>query len=595
MSKTVATICSLYLFLLVIPHLNDGMPLTLKSLRATQFMVKVMHKESFFQQLSGHVKHAITSIQSVFTSCSACELVIDMLQVLADHNKTSEDILSMMDWICTHFHIEKERICNGLEYLFEDEIMAILHLHLSSQEICGIIVEPDCAPSDDPMQNWRIDLLPTPKPPIKPIPQPKPSAPQKRVLHLTDFHFDPLYQPGTDANCGAPLCCRAGQPTGEGGGAGKWGDYRNCDVPYWTLVKVLRHIADNEKFDYVLWTGDIPPHDVWRQTKDSQLDIIHNVTSLMLEHFPDIPIYPALGNHESVPVNSFPPEYVQGKDSIAWLYDKLAETWTKEWLPEDTSKSIRHGAFYSLKIGANLKLISLNMNYCNRLNWWLMINMTDPNSELDWLMKELQLSEDKGEKVHIIGHIPPGYADCLKAWSANYYKIINRYESTVRAQFFGHTHRDHFEVFYDVEDNSRATSIAYIAPSVTTYPNMNLAYRIYNIDGDYEDSTHVVLDHETHVLNLTDKNLTDKFKWLDEYTAKDAYQMKSLLPTDWDELITRMETDDELFQKFFSYSYKLHPPDCDDTCKKNELCLLRSGKSYDQAHLCSKAKGNEHH
>lgn len=344
----------------------------------------------------------------------------------------------------------------------------------------------------------------------------------------------------------------------------------------------------------MLWTGDIPPHDVWRQTKESQLNIIHNVTSLMLEYFPDVPIYPALGNHESVPVNSFPPDYIQGKDSIAWLYDKLAETWTKEWLPDDTSKTIRHGAFYSLKIGANLKLISLNMNYCNRLNWWLMINMTDPNSELDWLMKELQLSEDKGEKVHIIGHIPPGYADCLKAWSANYYKIINRYESTVRAQFFGHTHRDHFEVFYDEEDNNRATSIAYIAPSVTTYPNMNLAYRIYNIDGDYEDSTHVVLDHQTHVLNLTDINLTDKFTWLDEYTAKDAYQMKSLLPADWDKLIVRMETDDELFQKFYRYSYKLHPPDCDATCKKNELCMLRSGKSYDQAHLCSNTKGIEH-
>ena len=29
-------------------------------------------------------------------------------------------------------------------------------------------------------------------------------------------------------------------------------------------------------------------------------------------------------------------------------------------------------------------------------------------------------------QVHIIGHIPPGLQDCLKAWSWNYYSVINR-------------------------------------------------------------------------------------------------------------------------------------------------------------------------
>lgn len=44
----------------------------------------------------------------------------------------------------------------------------------------------------------------------------------------------------------------------------------------------------------------------------------------MSEKFPGIPIFPALGNHESAPVNSFPPPYVQQVDSsISWLYDEL--------------------------------------------------------------------------------------------------------------------------------------------------------------------------------------------------------------------------------------------------------------------------------
>lgn len=78
-------------------------------------------------------------------------------------------------------------------------------------------------------------------------------------------------------------------------------------------------------------------------------------------------------------------------------------------------------------------------------------------------------------------HIPPGHPDCLKIWSRNYYKVVQRYESTITAQFFGHTHFDEFEVFYDTNDVSRPTNIAYIGPSVTPYYDLNPGYRIYYI------------------------------------------------------------------------------------------------------------------
>lgn len=61
---------------------------------------------------------------------------------------------------------------------------------------------------------------------------------------------------------------------------------------------------------------------------------------------------------------------------------------------------------------------------CHR---WLLLNSTDPAQELQWLVYELQSAELKGEKVHILGHIPPGHSDCLKVWSHNYYRIVNRY------------------------------------------------------------------------------------------------------------------------------------------------------------------------
>lgn len=43
----------------------------------------------------------------------------------------------------------------------------------------------------------------------------------------------------------------------------------------------------------------------------------------------------------------------------------------------------------------------------------------------------------------------------MKVWSRNFYDIIDRYEGTVVAQFYGHTHSDEYEVFYSTKDFSK--------------------------------------------------------------------------------------------------------------------------------------------
>lgn len=59
----------------------------------------------------------------------------------------------------------------------------------------------------------------------------------------------------------------------------------------------------------------------------------------------------------------------------------------------------RYGGFYTLEIQPGLRVVSLNMNFCARENFWLMVNSTDPANQLQWLVHVLQASEDKGEKV----------------------------------------------------------------------------------------------------------------------------------------------------------------------------------------------------
>ena len=158
------------------------------------------------------------------------------------------------------------------------------------------------------------------------------------------------------------------------------------------------------------------------------------------------------------------------------------------------------------------------MNYCPGENFWLYINATDPLDQLKWLAETLQASETANEKVHIIGHIHPD--DCLESWQENFYRVINRYESTVAGLFFGHSHVDEFKVLYDQEDKTRAYAISYISGSVTTYSYLNPNYRIYTFDGVYENSSYQVLDHENVFLNLTEANLYNKPQWRKEYSAK---------------------------------------------------------------------------
>ena len=77
-----------------------------------------------------------------------------------------------------------------------------------------------------------------------------------------------------------------------------------------------------------------------------------------------------------------------------------------------------------------------------------------------------------------------------------------------------------FSLFYDLANNTRATNVAYLGPSVTTLAYLNPGYKIYTVDGHYKNSSWQILDFETKYLNLTEANLYNVTKWRSEYSAK---------------------------------------------------------------------------
>lgn len=514
--------------------------------------------------------------------CEFCYIGMPIFRALIDYNKT-EHFQTIATIFCDVFNIVDPVVCSLAIKQYEMVVLSVIKdSPLSDQDLCNYGL--NCAPvNNNPLFNWTIPLPNVPKPPVIPPTPPKKGSPTIRILHLSDLHIDFQYQPGSPADCLDPLCCRnisTPRPHSSAPGAGYWGDYRNCDVPVWTVESMFNHIANNEKFDFVYWTGDLPPHNVWNQTRNDQLLAIDFLSKLFIKYFPDKVMYPTLGNHEAAPCNLYPPPFVV-EDNINWLYSAIAKNWTSTGLPQYLAPDIEKGGFYTFNIFPGLRIISLNMNYCDSGNYWLLINSTDPLNQLKWLANVLQNSENIGEKIHIIGHQHP--SSCINSWSIVYYDIVNRYENIIVGQFFGHSHSDYFNVFYDLNNTTRATNVLYIGGSVTTYSNLNPAYRIYTVDGNYSASSFRVLDHETHYLNITDANLTGNAVWKLEYSAKDAYGLENLFPQDWANLIDSIIKDlnGPLFDKVYKYYSKSSDAqqNCDDKCRIKFICDFKEARS----------------
>jgi sphingomyelin phosphodiesterase len=113
----------------------------------------------------------------------------------------------------------------------------------------------------------------------------------------------------------------------------------------------------------------------------------------------------------------------------------------------------------------------------------------------------------------------------LYKYSSQYERLIRQYAPIIKTQLFGHTHDDsvctqlntpslalywliaylslftacQFYLTYS-EDNSASdpVSVAYVAPSVTTYTDLNPSYRIY----EYNRTDGTILNYQQYYTDL---------------------------------------------------------------------------------------------
>ncbi|KAI0978368.1 hypothetical protein GJ496_008954 [Pomphorhynchus laevis] len=407
--------------------------------------------------------------------CTYCRSVLPIFKKLAKEKK--HILINCLALLLCETVLSKHwtsHVCmQTYEAYKEDLFEIILTTNLNSRQICHNLF--GCGGQTD--IEWDVNIPPflqllhnqSYKTVFK-----QPSV--KRILHLTDIHLQTNYQPGSNAECKEPLCCFGPEISDESRRAGYFGDYRKCDLPLWTVEEIFKHIAANEKIDYVYYTGDSASHQIWNQTLADNIESSKSIFKLLNKYFGKKQILCSIGNHDIEPCNLYPATTTKNSSH---LYTEIVNDWfdLANLRLKESRDTILRGGYYTTMIAPKLRLVSLNTNYGRFENWWLQVDQIDPEGQLQWLIDILKYSEANGDKVHIIGHHCP--SSSLLSWSANFAEIVKRFNKTITGQMYGHEHSDTFVIFgYE----SNPFSVAYVAPSLTTFVNKNPSYRIYSID-----------------------------------------------------------------------------------------------------------------
>ena len=238
--------------------------------------------------------------------------MITLLEGFWKLNRTQDMEEYLVYELCTKMKIEEDYVCKGYVDMFGPEIFELLSYRYSPQNICAKL---KFCPSTEAHMACHSHVKrasdatkPLPLLDTKPLVADS-QASVGKFWHVADIHYDWAYQVGSIVSCSEPLCCRNGVGSGQNA-AGPFGS-PGCDSPKALIDSALAFMA-SQPADFVIWTGDDPPHDMWAQNRTYNLGHVASVTNLIRAAFPNTPVLPSFGNHEAFPIDQFslPPNNV---------------------------------------------------------------------------------------------------------------------------------------------------------------------------------------------------------------------------------------------------------------------------------------------
>ncbi|KAH8398701.1 hypothetical protein KR215_011863, partial [Drosophila sulfurigaster] len=534
-----------------------------------------------------------------FVVCTLCRSIVNVfISTVRDEDGelNGENSAALMKTIamdvCRRLELQTEEVCDGLitselpavDYILRNSVM-------DSHSFCSLFLGITfCDTAKAPNYNWTLTVDTNGEAMTgSKSDTPKHSDSDFKICQFTDIHHDPLYEPGSLATCDEPMCCQKVQSGVEGtsDAAGYWGDYRDCDLPWRSFESALDHAAKTEECTYIYQTGDVVDHMVWGTSVAKNREVLSKVSDQFAKVFPNVNVYPCIGNHEPHPLNNFSPEDVPDEVNTRWLYEHLYEDWSR-WLPAETKETILKGGYYTVSPQTGFRIIALNSNGCYTDNFWLYHNGTDKIPQLEWFHDVLLAAEAAGEKVHVLTHIPSGDGTCWAVWARAYNRIITRFHKTISGIFNGHSHKDELAVHYSEEGH--ATAVAWNGGALTTYSYKNPNYRVY----DVEPATFQVTNHRTYIFDLNEANKQPEQEptWFLEYEFIKEFT-DDLSPAGIDKLLDDFADNPELMRKYWRFRVTSAEPQvsggCDRNCLAGSLCRAATTVN-DQTSRCQELR-----
>lgn len=404
----------------------------------------------------------------------------------------------------------------------------------------------------------------------------------RRIVQFSDMHFDQYYAVGSSQNSpGYTMGCRSEFGYSAKPFSGPWGSYGapgapfGCDIPVAMLQSAFSSLGQLPyPIDAVVLSGDFVAHDIWQNNATEIASEVSLVTELLRDALPTLRngVFFVLGNHDMFPADQFklPQEGTQTNtqdllNSYASLYG---------YLGSDVSDSIRAGGFYTTLMYEGMRLVSMNTQYGDMINFWLYAGQgTGGPDQFAWLNATLTAARANGESVVIAAHMPCEIASGIwDYYCLDFAAVVAEFTDIIVLMISGHTHRDSWVTFSALN----VSLVQYVSPSLTTFSFKNPSYRVYTLEDD------VVAQVDTYITDLSATTNGNAPVWQLEYSLPKAYGMHDLSAQSFDKVAKAMVTSDELWFKFNDYNSCSTPanitgaPCSTQACRIERFCRLTS-------------------
>ena len=271
--------------------------------------------------------------------CSYCtNIILNFYKYFLSKNNNYQYIYNFGKMVCSYFY-DSDSCINIIEEFGPIVMKNFVEILNNTNRFCSIMNLCKNQQNDNNFENWAKNLL-------------KNKPPKKReninfdknniynMIQITDIHYDPEYLEGSDTNCKKPICCREKNDE-KSIKSGIYGFCGNCDINENVVISAFDSISQLNP-DFIIWTGDMGPHDLW----DSNQEKIYNITKYLLnlydQKLKNIPLFPILGNHEKFPNDEF--SYFNDSSLLQTFADIY-----KPYLNEEAYQSFSKYGYYSQK------------------------------------------------------------------------------------------------------------------------------------------------------------------------------------------------------------------------------------------------------